>query len=484
MCSKTRSERRTKIVCTIGPATQSDRMLRQLIRSGMDVARINFSHGEHEIHEQTIATIRKVAEEMGSVVAILTDLQGPRLRIGELRIPDIRVERGDPVTLIAGLTQEGEEIPVQGADLSKDVRPGNRILIEEGLFELKVDSVKDGKVHCKVLNGGALRSHKGINVPDVTLSIPTITEKDRQDLAFAIKMGVDFVGLSFVRSAADVRAARQIITRSGANIPLIAKIEKHEAVSAFDSILEEADGIMVARGDLGVEIRLEDVPVIQKMIIRKCNHAGKPVITATQMLNSMIENPRPTRAEVSDVANAIFDGTDAVMLSGETAVGAYPIESAQTMARIAIETEAALPYEEYTSHLWSAKSSTVTDSISRATVRMASELGASVIVTMSESGYTARMVASHRPGTPILGATPLESTRRELALTWGVQSLLLKQYKDTDELISSAVEIAVSSGMASKGDRIVITGGVPLGTRGRTNFLKVHTIGEPVHLPS
>lgn len=477
-------ERRTKIICTIGPASQSVRTLRDLVRAGMDVARINFSHGDLPTHERNITNIRKVAEELNRVVAILQDLQGPRLRIGDLRAPEIPLEPEATVALVTIPTsQRIQEIPVQGADLSKDVRPGNRILIEEGLIELVVDKVSDGAVYCRVLVGGVLRPRKGINVPGVTLSVPTITDKDRRDLAFGVKMGVDFVALSFVRSADDLRAAREILRDVGVRIPLIAKIEKHEAVDAFDSILEEADGAMVARGDLGVEIRLEAVPIVQKAIIRKCNQAGKPVITATQMLNSMMENPRPTRAEVSDVANAIFDGTDAVMLSGETAVGRYPLESVRTMARIAVETEGKLPYEEITKHVWLAKSETVTDSISRATVRIADELGAKAIVTMTTTGYTARMVARNRPRTPIIAATPYAATRRQLALTWGVQSPLLKEYKDTDELISSAIEVALAAGVAAAGDRIVITGGIPLGIGSRTNFLKVHTLGEPVHLP-
>ncbi len=454
------------------------------MRSGMDVARINFSHGTLDQHERNIGNIRKVSAELDRVVAILQDLQGPRVRVGDLKRPEIPLASGSRVILTASPTPNGdEELPILGADLSKDVRPGDRILIEEGLIELRVEDVVGAAVRCRVLAGGMLRPHKGINVPGVTLGIPSITDKDRVDLDFGIRKGVDFVALSFVRSAGDILAARDLIAKAGARIPLIAKIEKHEAVDAFDSILGEADGVMVARGDLGVEIRLEEVPVVQKRIIKKCNEAGKPVITATQMLNSMIENPRPTRAEVSDVANAIFDGTDAVMLSGETAIGKYPEESAQTMARIAVETEEALPYGGFMSHLWQPGSTSPTDSISRATARIASELGARAIVTMTESGFTARMVAKHRPHTPILAVTPHESTRKQLALTWGVQSRLLDQYRDSDELIAAAVKVALDAGAAVEGDRIVITGGIPLGIRGRTNFLKVHTLGEPVQLP-
>ncbi len=476
--------RRTKIVCTVGPASQDEGVLRQIIRSGMDVARLNFSHGDHPTHARNIALTRRLSSEEGRVVAVIQDLQGPRVRVGQIRDGQANLQANSTFTFTASqVPGDARTASVLGADLSKDVRPGDRILVDEGLIELRVEDVKSGDVTCRVINGGLLRPHKGINIPDVTLNIPTITDKDRIDLAFGAQQAVDFVALSFVRSGRDVIEARKLLMAHGSDAPIIAKVEKHEAVDNFDSILDAADGVMVARGDLGVEMPLEQVPAVQKMIIGKCRTAGKPVITATQMLNSMIENPRPTRAEVSDIANAIYDGTDAVMLSGETAVGSYPVESVATMDKIARETERVLPYTEYLRRVTELAAHDVTDAISQATVETAYELGAKAIVTMTTSGYTARMIAKHRPPTPILAATPAEKTRFRLALTWGVQSPLQKEYRTTDELIESAVDVAVSSGIAHEGDRIVITAGVPLGGTGRTNFLKVHAIGEATSYP-
>ncbi|MBI4320232.1 MAG: pyruvate kinase [Chloroflexi bacterium] len=473
--------RRTKIVCTLGPATQTEDTLREMIRSGMDVARLNLSHGDWPTHASNIALVRRLAEEEGRVIAILQDLMGPRIRVGNVKGGEAVLPAGASITLTSRPIQgDSRQVSVVGADLSGDVRPGDRILVEEGLIELRVDRVSNQDVLCEVLNGGMLRAHKGINVPGVTLSIPTITDKDRADLVFGIQHGVDFLGLSFVRSPDDVLEARRAVESAGADIPLIAKIEKHEAVDGFDEILKVADGVMVARGDLGVEINLQEVPVVQKAIIKKCNAAGKPVITATQMLNSMIDNPRPTRAEVSDVANAIFDGSDAIMLSGETAVGRYPLRAVQTMAGIAVEAEKALPYGEIAERVARTSARTTTDAISAATVTIAYELGAKAIVTMTVSGHTARVVAKHRPGTPIIAATPKETTRRRLALTWGVQAPMLREYRTTDEMIERAVGAAVAAGVAGDGDKIIITAGIPMGISGRTNFLQVHTVGEPL----
>lgn len=473
--------RRTKIVCTIGPASQSDDVLREMIKSGMDVARINFSHGDYPTHAAYIASIRRLAVQQGQVVAVLQDLQGPRVRIGTVSGGQAYVPTGAAVVLTSRpVAGDAHEVSIQGADLSQDLRPGNRVLIEEGLVELRVEDVRPGNVVCRAVVGGFIRAHKGINVPEVTLSVPTLTDKDRADMAFGVKQQVDFVALSFVRSANDIHEARALLGSLGSDAPIIAKIEKHEAVENIDSILEAADGIMVARGDLGVEIPLEQVPIVQKSIIGKCNRAGKPVITATQMLNSMIENPRPTRAEASDIANAIFDGTDAVMLSGETAIGRYPEGSVRTMAKIAVQAEQALPFSQRIREIVLSAAESVTDAISQSTVEIAYELGAKAIVTMTVSGYTARMIAKHRPKTPILVATPSEKTRTRLTLTWGVQSPLRKAYRNTDELIESAVEVALATGIAAEGDKILITAGIPIGVAGRTNFLKVHTIGEPI----
>ncbi|MBI2954024.1 MAG: pyruvate kinase [Chloroflexi bacterium] len=473
--------RRTKIVCTIGPASKSDDVLREMIMSGMDVARINFSHGDRTTQAAYISSVRRLAMEQGQTIAVLQDLQGPRVRIGPIKGGQAFLSPGQTVVLtVRPVAGDAREVSVLGADLSKDVRPGNRILIEDGLIELVVEEVHPGETACRVVVGGPLGAHKGINIPDVTISVPTITDKDRQDMAYGVKQGVDFVALSFVRTADDVKEARKLLTSLGSDAPIIAKIEKHEAISDIDSIVEAVDGVMVARGDLGVEIPLEQVPLVQKSIIHKCNLAGKPVITATQMLNSMIENPRPTRAEASDIANAILDGTDAAMLSGETAIGRYPVASVRTMAKIAVEAEQALPFAHLMQEPRPTPAASITDAISQATVEIAHELGARAIVTMTASGFTARMIAKYRPKTPILVATPNEKTRVRLALTWGVQSPLRKEYRNTDELIQSAVEVALGTGIAREGDSIVITAGVPIGVAGRTNFLKVHTVGEPI----
>ncbi|MGE5618390.1 MAG: pyruvate kinase [Sphingomonadaceae bacterium] len=473
--------RRTKIVCTLGPASAPEATLRAMIRAGMDVARLNFSHGTHESHAALIALVRKVAAEEGRVVAILQDLQGPRIRIGEMA--------GGKATLTAGshfvLTTDevagsDERATVRGAPLPRDVQPGDRILLDDGALELLVVGTSRTEVDCTVVFGGVLKSHKGINVPGRTLSVPSITEKDRADLAFGIQQGVDFVAMSFVRSAEDVRQLRRLMAEQGAQIPIVAKIEKHEAVGCFDEILEATDGIMVARGDLGIEVAAEQVPLLQKMIIAKCNEKGKPVVTATQMLDSMIRNPRPTRAEVNDVANAILDGSDATMLSGETAAGAYPVRAVETMARIAETTDEALPYDDLMRRTAMAKMHSITDGIGQATCEMSYELGARAIITSTESGYTARMIARHRPRARIIAPTPSESTLRQLALVWGVHPYLTPRYRDTEEMIRRVVEVAQENGHVQEGDLVIITAGLPLPVHGRTNLLKAHVVGEPV----
>jgi pyruvate kinase len=452
-----------------------------MIRAGMDVARLNFSHGTHESHAALIAMVRRVAAEEGRVIAILQDLQGPRIRVGEM------ADGG--ATLISGsrfiLTTEevmgnGERATIHGAPIDQDVKPGDRILLDDGNLELKVVRAAAGEVECTVLLGGTLKSHKGVNVPGRTLSVPTITDKDREDLAFGIEQKVDYVAMSFVRSGEDIRQLRGLMAERGAEIPIMSKIEKHEAITHFDEILEASDAIMVARGDLGIEIAAEEVPLRQKMIIAKCNAAGKPVVTATQMLDSMIRNPRPTRAEVNDVANAILDGSDATMLSGETAAGAYPLEAVATMARIAETTEKALPYEELMRKTAAGRMASVTDAIGHATCEMAFELGAKAIIASTESGYTARMIARHRPPSRIIAATPSQATLRQLALVWGVQPHLTPRHHNTDEMIRQVVEMALREKEVTEGDLVVITAGLPLPARGRTNLLKLHVVGEPV----
>lgn len=451
-----------------------------MIRAGMSVARLNFSHGDHETHLATINLLRQVAREEKANLAILMDLQGPRLRIGPIAAGQATLEAGQRFSLttrqVAG---DAHEVLVEGVNLPSEVGPGNTILIDDGLLELTVLDTNETDVVCRVVTGGPLRPRKGINVLGVTLGVPSITEKDEKDLAFGVKHGVDFVALSFVRSARDIITLKKRLSALGSRIPVIAKIEKHEAVTNFDEILAAADGIMVARGDLATETSPESVPIVQKMVIRKCNAVGKPVITATQMLNSMIDSPRPTRAEASDVANAIFDGTDAVMLSGETSIGQYPVLSVKMMASIATTAEQSLPYGEMTRRLSKKGNYTVTDAIGQATVEIAEEINAKAILTMTESGYTARMVARHRPSTPIIGLTPNEETLRRLALSWGVRPVLVGGYDSVDELFATAERAATASGFAHPGETVVITAGLPVGRGGgRTNVLKVHYIEE------
>jgi len=471
--------RRTKIVCTLGPATSSEEVIRELIRSGMDIARINASHGTWAEHAAYISFVRRLAQEEGRVVAILLDLQGPRVRVGAVQPEPVTLNPGQTLVLTSrSVVGNSQEVSVVPPGLISDLRVGVRVMIADGQIELVVTGVSTTDARCEVVVGGELSSHKGINVPGVTLNVPGLTEKDLADLAFGVRQEVDFVGLSFVRSADDVREAKRRLAELGSGAQVVAKIEKHEAVAAFDEILAAADGVMVARGDLGVETSVEEVPIIQKMVIRKCNQAGKPVITATQMLNSMIESPRPTRAEASDVANAIFDGSDAVMLSGETAVGKYPLQAVRMMAEIASRADEALPYDEWLRRAAEEKARNVTEAISQATVEVACELEAKAIVTFTESGHTARDVARHRPRVPIVATTTSSLTQRHLALTWGVQSFLIPEQTNTDEMMRLSVEAASQAIALSQGDLLVLTAGVPRSGAGRTNLLRVHTVGE------
>ena len=465
--------RRTKIVCTLGPASDSPAVLRELIRAGMDVARINFSHGAHDEHARRIAAVRDIAGAEGRVVAILADLQGPKLRIGEIAAGRAVLVPGQTFTLTGrDVPGDASAVHLPHPELLAALRAGDSLLLDDGLLELRVRATDGIDVACEVIAGGELLPHKGVSVPRVALGLPAITEKDRQDLAFALSQDVDFVAQSFVRQAGDISALRALIDAAGKATPIIAKIEKPEAVDRIESILAQADGVMVARGDLGVEMPAESVPLQQKRIIRLARQAARPVITATQMLESMIHSPRPTRAEASDVANAIFDGTDAVMLSAETAIGQYPVEAVQMMARIAAATEPALPYGDHM-----APAHNPTDAITQATCQIAHELGAKAILPSTHSGYTARMVSRHRPAAPILVITSSERVRRQLALVWGTQSTLVPQYQTTDEMIVLAERSAVAAGLAAAGDTVVITAGIPAGDGGRTNMLKVHTIG-------
>lgn len=470
---------RTKIVCTIGPACEQIDVLKAMMEAGMNVARLNFSHGTHEEHAERIKAVRQAARELGRNVAILLDTKGPEIRLGQFAQEPVSLKAGDKVVLTTeNILGTAERMPVSYRGLPQDVNTGDIILVADGLIELRVIETSRRDVTCEVVNGGELTSRKGINLPGIRVNLPPVTDQDVADITFGIRQDLDFIAASFVRKANDVVAIRQIVEESDAQLDIIAKIESREAVDNLNDIIKVADGIMVARGDLGVEIPAEEVPLIQKIIIQKCNKAGKSVITATQMLESMIHNPRPTRAEASDVANAILDGTDAVMLSGETAAGNYPVEAVATMARIARTTEAALQYEEILASKRKGLSRTVTDAISHATCTTAHDLGAAAIITSTESGYTAKMVSKYRPRAPIIAVTPKHSVMRKLGLIWGVNPLLMARIEDTDGMIEAAVDASLKAGLIKGGDLVVITAGVPVGLHGTTNLIKVHTVGN------
>ncbi len=471
--------RRTKIICTIGPACEQVEILMEMMRAGMNIARLNFSHGTHEEHARRIANIREAAGRVGKNVAILLDTKGPEIRLGYLEKEPVVLKAGQRVVLTTEkIKGTAERLPITYAGLPRDVSPGNTILIADGRIELRVLSTNGQEVECEVVHGGELTSQKGVNLPGVPVNLPAITEQDIRDIKFGIEQELDFIAASFIRKASDVLAIRRILEEHGADMDIIAKIESREGVNNLDEIIKVADGIMVARGDLGVGLPVEEVPLVQKSIIEKCNLAGKPVITATQMLESMINNPRPTRAEASDVANAILDGTDAIMLSGETAAGHYPVEAVKMMARIASRVEKALPYEEILQRRGRALARTVTDAISHATCTTAQDLGAAAIITSTETGYTAKMVSKYRPRAPIIAVTPEARVLRKLALVWGVQPLLVGRTRDTDSMIASAIEVSLSADLIKPGDLVVITAGVPVGVHGTTNLLKVHTVGD------
>ncbi|KPC73799.1 pyruvate kinase [Thermoactinomyces vulgaris] len=470
--------RKTKIVCTIGPASEDVATLKELIANGMNVARLNFSHGSYEEHGKRIENIRQAAAELGQTVAILLDTKGPEIRTGELKDPSVELIAGEQIILTTEQIEgDAKRISISYAGLAADVHPGSIILIDDGLIGLRVESVEGTEITCTILNGGTLKSRKGVNVPGVKINLPGITEKDAADIRFGIEQKVDFIAASFVRKPQDVLEIREILEEHGADIQIISKIENQEGIDNLDGILEVSDGLMVARGDLGVEIPVEEVPVVQKEAIRKCNQLGKPVITATQMLDSMQRNPRPTRAEASDVANAILDGTDAIMLSGETAAGKYPVEAVSTMARIAVRTEATLRYEENFKQKMREIDYTITESLSQAVVHTAQMLNCAAVLTPTESGFTARMVSKYRPQAPIVAITRNPDVARKLALVWGVYPLLGTRANTTDEMFHSTIATALEHGFVNQGDLVVITAGVPVGKSGTTNLMKVHVIG-------
>jgi len=473
--------RHTKIVCTIGPASENIETLREMIKSGMTVARLNFSHGSHEEHANRIKLIRQAADEVGKIVAIMLDTKGPEIRTGLIEGGKINLVEGDRIILTAEQVMgTSEKISVTYESIHKDVKPNNRVLLDDGLIELLVKEIIDTEVHCEVLNGGELSNRKGVNIPDILVNLPAITEKDIEDIVFGIEQDVDFIAASFIRTAADVLEIRKILEEYKADIHIISKIEDQAGVNNIEEILVVSDGIMVARGDLGVEIPSEEVPLVQKRLIEKCNKVGKPVITATQMLDSMMRSPRPTRAEANDVANAIFDGSDAIMLSGETAAGKYPVQAVETMARIAERTETALQYEEILGKKEMLPQKTVTDAISYSTSNIALELDASAIITPTASGSTARMVSKYKPKAKIIAATPYLKVAKKMCLVWAVQPILVRKTTGTDEMITESVQRTLEAGLISLGDLVVITAGVPVGVPGTTNLLKVHIVGETV----
>lgn len=478
--------RRTKIVCTIGPTSESAEMLKTLMRSGLDVARLNFSHGTYEEHSQRIQNIRTAAAEVGKHVAILLDIAGPKIRTGRIQGGEAELIEGKTIVITRNEVELGtaERVSISYKGLVDDVFPGAPILIDDGLIGLVVEHVEGDDIICRVTNGGVLKDRKGINAPGVTLRIPGVTEKDISDIQFGVAQGVDLFAASFVRKAADVLEVRRLLDEQHYEADIIAKIETVEGLERLEEILEVADGIMVARGDLGVEIPTEEVPLAQKRMIQLSNRAGKPVITATQMLDSMQRNPRPTRAEATDVANAIFDGSDAIMLSGETAAGKYPAEAVRTMALIAERAErAVLVHEVATRHITSVEK-TVADVIGHAVEQMARELSVNGIVAATASGHTARMIAKHRPDAIIIAATPLARTARRLSVNWGVYSVVVADSKSTDELLETSVQGAIEAGYVKTDDLVLVIAGVPVGQPGTTNLIKVHRIGDVFVTPS
>lgn len=471
--------RKTKIICTIGPASESEYMTEQLVSSGMNIARLNFSHGDHGEHKKRIDSIKSIREKLGMPVAIMLDTKGPEVRLGYFRDGVAELEKGSKFTLtIRDIQGDSTQCSITYKELPNEVSYGSRILIADGAIELKVLEKNETDVVCMVVNGGILEDRKNVNIPGATSKLPALTSKDIADLVFGVENGVDFVAASFIRKAADVLEIRKVLEDSGGNhIQIIAKIENQEGVDNLEDILRVCDGIMVARGDLGVEIPAEEIPMIQKKLIKRANEAGKPVITATQMLDSMIRNPRPTRAEVTDVANSIIDGTDAIMLSGETAAGKYPIEALRTMASIAERTERELDYGKGL-HKFSGNKLTVATAISHSTCTTAYELQAAAIITPTQSGSTARMVSKFRPKAPIIATTSDENVIRRLCLSFGVYPLNVPYSEVTDEIIDLSVNAAVAARFVNIGDLVIITAGIPSGIAGTTNMMKVHMVGE------
>lgn len=474
--------RKTKIICTIGPASETVDQLVQLIHAGMNVARLNFSHGNQEEHQRRIQNIREASKQTGEMVAIMLDNKGPEVRTGDLETESVELVEGQQLVIAAdGLPGNDKKISISYTGLANDISIGAMILLDDGLIELEVTDIKNGEVITKVLNNGTLKSRKGVNMPGVTLELPSITEKDANDIRFGIEEGVDFIAASFVQYASDVLEIRELLEEYDAgDTQIIPKIENRDGVDNIQEILNVSDGIMVARGDLGVEIPAEEIPVIQKQLIHACNACGKPVITATHMLDSMQQHPRATRAEANDVANAIFDGSDCVMLSGETAGGQYPQESVATMSKIASTSEEALDFKKLYEDRSRESDKTITDAISQSVAHTALSLDVSAIVTATESGHTARMIAKYRPQTPVVAVTHSDKVCRRLALVWGVIPQMGSVASSTDEMFDIAVEESLQSGVVHHGDLVVISAGVPVGESGTTNLMKVHVVGDVI----
>lgn len=466
---------RTKIVCTMGPACDNVPMLKQMIESGMNVARLNMAHGDLDEQRARIMKVRQAERETGKPVAILLDIKGPEIRIGKLKDSSYRLETGGRLTLTTEQIEgDAQRISVNYAELTKDVGPGSRILLDDGLIELNVEAVEGTEIHTRIMNGGVIKPRKGVNLPGTHTSLPGVTARDIEHIRFGVEEGVDIIAASFVRKAEDVLEIRRLLEEQGAgHIQIISKIENEEGVDELDAILAASDGLMVARGDLGVEVPVEDVPHIQKMMIQKCNIAGKPVITATHMLDSMQSNPRPTRAEASDVANAVLDGSDAIMLSGETAAGKYPLESVRTMASIAQRMEESIDYREQFVKRTGLHRTDVTEVISQAVVSSSLELDAKAIITPTESGFTARMVSKYRPKAPIVAVAPNEQILRRLSLVWGVTPVQGYPVASTDEMFESAIRHGKQSGVVQPDDLVIVSAGVPIGKSGSTNLIKI-----------
>lgn len=471
--------RKTKIVCTLGPSTDTAEVLRNMLLSGMNVARFNFSHGSHEEHKKRLDTLKALREEMDLPVATLLDTKGPEIRLRTFEGGAAVLTEGQEFTLTTNDRQGGVDgCSVTYRDLPGDVVPGGTILLDDGLIRLTVLRVDGPDVVCRVENGGRIKDRKGVNLPGQHLSMPYVSAQDREDILFGIQEGFDFIAASFVRSARDVLDLRSILEEHNSSIRIIAKIENQEGVSNLSEILSVSDGIMVARGDMGVEIDFTEIPILQKQIIEQCVACGKPVITATQMLESMIENPRPTRAEITDVANAIYDGTSAIMLSGETAAGRYPAEAVATMDAIARRTEADINYGKRMRAAAAEKHLSIAAATAHAACTTALDIGADAILTVSHSGTTARLVSQFHPGTPIIACVVEETVRRQLALSWGIMPLQMPYARNTDELISMATEVAQKAGLIKAGDVVVLTAGLPVGVPGTTNMIKVHLVGD------